>query len=172
MKQKLLVSFSGGRTSSYMCWLLKEKYSWIYDLYFVYANTGQEHPKTLEFINNCDLFFKLNLVWIEAVFGDMGVGTTYKVVDYKSASKNGEVFEEMIKKYGIPNMAFPHCTRELKINPLNAYRKDNGFDLQAIGLRAEQLEEQVEHQRECIDWLKSIVEKLSNGCQKGDSDCG
>lgn len=28
--------------------------------------------------------------------------------------------------------------------------------------RIQQLEEQVEHQRECIDWLKMIVEKLSD----------
>ena len=29
--------------------------------------------------------------------------------------------------------------------------------------RIKQLEELVEHQRECIDWLKMIVENLSGG---------
>ena len=38
--------------------------------------------------------------------------------------------------------------------------------------RIGQLEEQVEHQRECIDWLKSVIDKLSNGCPKCDGDCG
>jgi hypothetical protein len=31
---------------------------------------------------------------------------------------------EMIKKYGIPNQAFPHCTRETKQVPINKFAKD------------------------------------------------
>ena len=32
-----------------------------------FANTGQEHEKTLDFIHNCDTHFNFNTVWIEAV---------------------------------------------------------------------------------------------------------
>jgi hypothetical protein len=37
--------------------------------------------------------------------------------------------------------------------------------------RIVELEELVDHQRECIDWLKSIVEKLSGKCSPSDGDC-
>jgi hypothetical protein len=39
--------------------------------------------------------------------------------------------------------------------------------------RIVELEELVEHQRECIDWLKGIVENLSGKpCPPCDGDCG
>ena len=138
-KQKVLVSVSGGRTSGYMAHYLKENYSEKYDFTYLYSNTSQEHENTLKFLNSCDLFFDLNLVWIEGVQQEYGKSPTYKIVDYKTASVNGEVFEEMIKKHGIPNMSFPHCTRELKINPIRAYRKDKNIVAQAIGIRSDEL---------------------------------
>ena len=104
MKETLFVSFSGGRTSGYMChWLLENKAD-EYELIFVFANTGLEHEKTLEFVHKCDKVFKLNLVWVEAVVNPVkGRGVTHRIVDYFSAARNGEPFEEVIKKYGIPN---------------------------------------------------------------------
>ena len=136
MKKKLLVLFSGGRTSAYMSWWIKEKKSHKYDITFAFANTGAEHEKTLEFVNNCDLFFNLKLVWIEAIVNKKG--TTYKIVDFKSASRNGEIFEDVIKKYGIPNKQFPHCNRELKIQPMNKFMTDNDISLRAIGIRSDE----------------------------------
>ena len=39
--------------------------------------------------------------------------------------------------------------------------------------RIVELEEKVDHQRECIDWLKGIVEQLSSGkCPPCDGNCG
>ena len=43
MKKDLVVSFSGGRTSGYMCKWLIDNTSHIFNLHFVFANTGQEH---------------------------------------------------------------------------------------------------------------------------------
>jgi len=137
---KLLVSVSGGRTSAYMAHYLKEKYAKFYDLHFVFANTSQEHEETLKFINSCDLFFNLNLTWIESVQHEYGVGATYSITNFKDADRDGGVFENMIKKHGIPNMAFPMCTRELKIHPIDKYSKDNSIKLRAIGIRSDELE--------------------------------
>lgn len=34
---------------------------------FLFANTGQEHEKTLEFVDKCDKAWNLNVHWIETV---------------------------------------------------------------------------------------------------------
>lgn len=124
MKEKLLISFSGGRTSGYMTKMLLDNYSHIYEFIVVFANTGMEHSKTLEFVNNCDKYFGFNTVWVEAdVMHEKNKGTKHKIVTYETCSRNGEPFEEVIKKYGIPNVKYPHCTRELKLSPIYSYMK-------------------------------------------------
>ena len=45
---------------------LETKKKWK-EVLVLFANTGQEHEKTLEFINNCDQQFGFNTVWLEAV---------------------------------------------------------------------------------------------------------
>jgi len=140
MKDKLLVcTFSGGRTSAFMGKLLQEmpKYK-DYQKVYIFANTGKEKEETLEFLDKCDKEFNLNLVWLEAVVNkEKGVGTTYKVVDFKTASRNGEPFKDMLDKYAMPNNFASNCTRELKLAPINKYVKDLGFEevVTAMGIR-------------------------------------
>jgi len=123
-KKKLLVSFSGGETSAFMAqWLWKHKQD-EFEMLFVFANTGQENEETLEFIYKCENEFGFKINWIEAdVKEGKGNGTRFKVVNFETASRSGEPFEDVIKKYGIPNTKFLHCTRELKMNPIKAYAK-------------------------------------------------
>lgn len=124
-KKKLLVSFSGGETSAYMAqWLWNHKQD-EFDMVFVFANTGQENEETLLFVEKCSKQFGFPVHWVESVVHHgKRKGTTHKVVDFKTASRNGEPFEEIITKYGIPNQAFPHCTRETKLNPITSFTKD------------------------------------------------
>lgn len=153
-KSKMLVSFSGGLTSAYMSWWLKENKSKEYDLVFVYANTGQEHESTLKFINQCDLYFGLNLIWIEAVVSqEKGVGTTYKIATYESCSKNGEPFEDVIKVYGIPNVDYKHCNRELKIQPINSFMRDNGIFYRSIGIREDEFSRATESTKKKFPYM-------------------
>lgn len=136
-KETIVVSFSGGRTSGFMCWYLQNYLNHIYNFVYIYANTGQEHEKTLEFVNNVDKLFNLNLIWVEAKVNEGRKGTSYTIVDFETASRNGEPFEEVIKKYGLPNKYFIHCTRELKLNPIHKWMADNGYKgcRQALGIR-------------------------------------
>lgn len=141
MKKELMqISFSGGRTSAYMT---LDHYSNQYDFIVTFANTGMEHEKTLEFINKCDLHFNFNTVWLEAdVKHGEREGTGFKVVTFETASRKGEPYHDVIKKYGIPNTAYPHCTRELKLSVMRSYLKSRGLNHKeiktAIGIREDE----------------------------------
>ena len=144
MKPVLFVSFSGGRTSGYMChWLIENK-SDEYELVFVFANTGLEHEKTLDFVEKCDKNMGLNLTWVEAVVNpERGRGVTHKIVNYETAAREGEPMERVIEKYGIPNTDYPHCTRETKMSPMFSYKRSLGFPTKhpmAIGIRADEVD--------------------------------
>lgn len=151
-KERLLVSFSGGRTSAYMTWWLmnewKERDNW--EITVVFANTGKERIETLEFINNCDHIFGFRTVWIEGVVNpDFGKGTSFKIVDFESADRTGGPFENVIAKYGIPNKKYPHCTRELKGVPIKAYARSIGWDdyYTAIGIRSDEFDRMSENKK-------------------------
>ena len=143
VKEKLHISFSGGRTSAYMTKLLIDNWSDQYDFIITFANTGLEHPKTLDFINNCDMVFGFNTVWLESVVHHTErAAPSHSVVTYKTASRKGEPFEEVIKKYGIPNVKFPGCTRDLKLAPMKSYLNSLRIEYKtiktAIGIRADE----------------------------------
>jgi hypothetical protein len=142
MGRKILISFSGGRTSAFMAKFIleHEKYRKCEKL-FVFANTGKEREETLDFVNKCDKEFNLNLTWVEAdIPPTKGEGTNYRIVDFKTASRNGEPFEMLNKKFGLPSKYYRHCTRDLKEVPIHKYAKSIfGKDyLTAIGIRADE----------------------------------
>lgn len=143
MKSKLLISFSGGETSAYMTQWCLNYWKDVYNMVVVFANTGEENEETLEFIKKCDDILGFNTVWVEAVVHECRKGTTHKIVDFESASRDGEPFEEVISKYGIPNQAYPHCTRELKTQPITSYVKnDEKWEdyYTAIGIRVDEVD--------------------------------
>jgi 3'-phosphoadenosine 5'-phosphosulfate sulfotransferase (PAPS reductase)/FAD synthetase len=146
--KRLNISFSGGRSSAVMARMLKQWFAFEDTKIIVtFANTGCEHEDTLRFVNDCDREWGLDVVWLEAqVFHGERKGIRYKIVNYETASRNGEPFEEVIKKYGIPNQTNPHCTDKLKTTVMESYLKDQGFYkgktkcnyYTAIGIRADE----------------------------------
>jgi hypothetical protein len=138
--KNLVISFSGGRTSAFMTkFILEHKKYEDYNKIIVFANTGKEKEETLEFVNDCDKTWGFNVVWVEAdVIPEKGVGTNFKIVNFETASRNGEPFEDVIKKYRLPTIIGSHCTRDLKLAPINKYLKSlnlNGDIYTAIGIR-------------------------------------
>lgn len=137
----LYSSFSGGETSRFMTQYLLTNYSREFEIKVVFANTGEEKEETLDFINKCDKEWGFNTVWLECVVDpEKGKGTRHKIVDYKTASRNGEPYQEVIKKYGLPNQNFLHCTRELKEAPIKSYIESQGDkgSLFAMGIRLDE----------------------------------
>lgn len=162
MNNKLLISFSGGRTSAYMTWWLMNQWSergnW--DLKVVFANTGKEREETLQFVNECDIKWQLGVVWVEAdVHHDEKKSSTATIVDFGTASRFGEPFEQVIIKYGLPNQSFPHCTRELKTKPIHAYIKSIGWKdyHTAIGIRADEFD-RMNPDRKKLKYLYPLVD--------------
>jgi hypothetical protein len=143
-KEVLFVSFSGGRTSAYMCWYLIKYWSHKYRFIFVFANTGLEHEETLIFVDKVDKWLGLNLVWLEAAIHDTDQeGTTSKIVSFDTAHRGNRLWHDMCRVYGIPNAAYPHCNRELKLQPIKHYKTTQGFKrlhLCAIGIRSDEFD--------------------------------
>lgn len=115
------------------------------EIVVVFANTGEEAEETLAYVKNCDSYFGFHTVWVEAVFDlRKGKGTRHKIVNFETASRNGEPFEAMCQKHGLPNSQFPHCTRELKLYPIQSYLKSIGWKKgtyqTAIGIRADEID--------------------------------
>ena len=144
MKQRLAISFSGGRTSAVMTKMILEKYADTHEIVVTFANTGWEHPATLDFVKNCDDHFGFKTVWLEAQFthGER-VGVRHKIVTHETASRDGTPFREYIKKHGIPNMGNPACTGRLKEDVMKHFlRHGMGWPaksyVSAIGIRADE----------------------------------
>lgn len=146
MKKRLKIAFSGGETSAYMTkWCIDHLSGFYDDIKIVFANTGQEREETLEFIARCSDYFGWDTVWIEAIVhhGERKA-PTHKIINFETASRGGEPFEEAIKKHGIPNQSFPKCTDLLKLAPMNSYLKSIGWKTgtydTAIGIRSDEMD--------------------------------
>ncbi len=154
----VMVSISGGRTSGYMAiWAEKNKRAICeflgldsVNILYVFANTGLEHPETLRFLNDIDTQFLDNkIVWLEGETKSGKVSTRHKIVDYNTCETietyktPAHPFHQHVKKYGIPNVSFKNCSRELKRNTINSYMKSIGLDEKkdfytAIGIREDE----------------------------------
>ena len=83
-----------------------------------FANTGKEDEATLKFVQECSDRWNVEIHWVERRFDDIG----FKRVTFETASRNGEPFEELIKKRNyLPNPVARVCTSELKIRAQSKY---------------------------------------------------
>mgnify|MGYP003651696267 FL=1 len=127
------ISFSGGRTSAFMLHKVLEAHDGdIPDFAKVtFANTGKEMPQTLDFVNDVARKWGVDIVWLERFAREAREDEKNKyvyetkIVDYKSASRNGEPFAALIKarRYA-PNPVARFCTSDLKIRAIKEYLVD------------------------------------------------
>lgn len=132
------ISFSGGRTSAYMLWKVLEANDGLPDsCKVIFANTGKEHEETLKFVDRIQHRWGVNITWLE-----YRAPSDFEVVDFVTASRNGEPFEAIIKHRGmLPNTRSRFCTVELKIRTMSRYIKRHlGWTEwnQMIGIRADE----------------------------------
>jgi 3'-phosphoadenosine 5'-phosphosulfate sulfotransferase (PAPS reductase)/FAD synthetase len=95
---------------------------------FVFANTSREKKATLVFMNEVEKIWGLKVIWIEAVIDfRRNKGTRHRIVNYATAKTDGSIYEDVIKKYGIPDTNFPHCTREMKQYAIRSFFRKIGW---------------------------------------------
>jgi len=126
------IAFSGGRTSAMMTYFLTRELN-SDDYLIIFTNTGKEKEQTLEFVQECADRWDLSVTWLEYC-----PVNKYKIVNFKTASRKGEPFSQLIEKRSyLPNVIARFCTQELKIRPVRDYLKDLGFDTwtTALGIR-------------------------------------
>jgi 3'-phosphoadenosine 5'-phosphosulfate sulfotransferase (PAPS reductase)/FAD synthetase len=141
--KNIFCAVSAGYSSIIMAHKLKEWYP-EHNIVYGMANTSKEDEESLIFMDKCDNFFGFKMTWIEAIINqERGKGTDYKITDFKNLKRNGEIFEQGIKKYGIPSKINKWCNRELKLVPIKKFC-DNIFGAKnysiAVGMRADEMD--------------------------------
>lgn len=147
LSEPACISFSGGRTSAYMLWRFIDANDGLPDDCIVtFANTGKEAEETLEFVRDCGKYWDVPIVWLEFVVKE-APKDRFKVVDFDTAARDGEPFEDLIRLRGkLPNPVARFCTKDLKIIPISAYLMSigiaqslaEGHRLSIVGIRADE----------------------------------
>lgn len=138
------ISFSGGRTSAYMLWrVLQSNGGLPPEAMVCFANTGKEDEATLRFVRDCGEQWGVPITWLEFVDADEPANR-FKVVNFETASRNGEPFEAVIRRKSyLPNPVTRFCTVEMKIRTMHRYLRSLGWAdgdgwEQMVGIRADE----------------------------------
>jgi hypothetical protein len=133
-----VMSFSGGRTSAFMLRRVLDGVGLPSGCHVVFANTGKEHPATLEFVDEVSHRWGVPITWVERRYRE---DPGFNVVTSATASRAGEPFAQLIraKKY-LPNPITRFCTEELKVRSIAMYAKSVGVTdgTMLVGLRADE----------------------------------
>lgn len=152
--QNLLVTVSGGRSSAMMARHIQTdpKYK-DYNKLYVFCNTGQERPETIDFLKDIVKYWKIPLNIIEGVYSlEPGVGVKSKTVDFETMDMQSRVFSEAIahlnknKWTGVPNSAIPYCSEYLKSRPSHHFAKKifgTTKYIKALGYRKEDMPKRI-----------------------------
>ena len=138
-KMKHVVSFSGGRSSALLVYLMKNRHP---DTDFIFMDTGAEHPKTYEFIKNMVKHWGIKLTCLRVVVNpELGQGNSYRVITLDELQPDLQPFRDVCYKYGTPYVHGAFCTRTMKFEPFTRYCNEtygNGNYITWLGIRADE----------------------------------
>ena len=146
-----VISFGGGRTSGYMLKHILDAFGGRLpdDISVVFANTAMERPETLEFIDICARAWSIDIVWAEL---DWAAPHRTRIVDYTTASRNGEPYAARIERKGfLPNQKMRFCSSFMKrdrIDTIARYWLGLKRWHSGIGLRADE--------RRRVIWMRTL----------------
>ena len=158
------LAFSGGRTSGYLLRQVLDANCGLPDRAVVsFQNTGREMPATLDFVQEVGERWGVPIVWLEY----RAAAPFFEVVDYASASRNGEPFDQLIdKKRLLPNMHKKFCSPQLKTLTAKRYLVAQGWKrwTSVVGFRADE-----SHRSAFVDNRASTITPLVDaGISKHD----
>lgn len=149
-----MVTISGGRSSAMAARIIQTEGKYKdYNKLYVFANTGQERPETIEFLKNIVKYWGIDLNIVEGVYSsELGVGVGYKLVDFETISMNSEPFDGAIMHKnkgvfdGVPNQEAPYCSETMKTIPCKKFADDifgvNNY-IKSIGFRKEDMPKRI-----------------------------
>ena len=98
------------------------------DCEVIFCNTGKEQLETLDFVHDIETKWNVPITWLEYRYdptrsgGKKNPKNHFVIVDYETASRNGEPFDQLIEqKRFLPNPVMRVCTSELKVNTVARY---------------------------------------------------
>lgn len=162
-----VVSFSGGRTSAYLVYLIEQMRKsgeWLGNVEYIFMDTGAEHPKTYQFIKNCVEYFDIELVCLRGNFNqEIGDGHTYEVIDideigYDSVSGP---YARLVRKYGLPTISSAWCTSRMKEETHDKYCNDRfgaGNYVTWLGIRSDEPKRLNIGKREDLRYMAEITD--------------
>lgn len=143
-KKKLIISFSGGRTSGMMMKFIWDNYDrseW--EIIAVFANTGKEAEGTLKFVKQCSVNWGIPVTWLEYSPNSVkGYSVKPVITSFATASRKGEPFSRLTDKLGVPSSGAPFCSTLLKKETIRAYARKIGWKgyYVAIGIRSDEID--------------------------------
>ena len=148
-----VVNVSGGRSSGYMLARILHAHGGELPRNTVacFANTGKEREETLEFVDRMSRAWNVPITWLEYRYRSEAQGGAkdpkhaHAVVNFESASRNGEPFQQMngVRKM-LPTAKVRACTAQLKVETIERYCiRDRGWPnrralCHVIGIRADE----------------------------------
>ncbi|HIE9385312.1 TPA: phage N-6-adenine-methyltransferase [Klebsiella pneumoniae] len=156
--QVIVVSFSGGRTSAYLVYLMEKRRAAGDKVFYLFMDTGAEHPETYAFIRNLVKHWGIPLVCLRVVINpELGKPNGYRVIDVSEIGPDLQPWKDICEKYGTPYFGGPLCTRAMKTEVFQRYCADTfgkGNYHTWLGIRADEPKRLIE--RKGVSYLAEI----------------
>ena len=137
-----VVSFSGGRTSAYLVWMMEKTKKSGEKIAYVFMDTGAEHQKTYDFVRAVAKHFAVEVICLRVdVNPELGKANGYTVVSIDEIGPDLKPWSDMVKKYGVPYFGGAFCTDRMKLGPFTKYCNEHfgkGNYETWLGIRADE----------------------------------
>jgi 3'-phosphoadenosine 5'-phosphosulfate sulfotransferase (PAPS reductase)/FAD synthetase len=120
-----VITVSAGRTSAYLLRRLLDANGGLpRETVVLNCNTGKEEEASIRFIRDIERHWAVPITMLE-----YRLGGNFEVVNFETASRNGEPYEAVIQQRGgvLPNPRARYCSSEMKTRTMHRYLRSLGW---------------------------------------------